>query len=496
MEKRAAEVWQRIAGFEFDEPDAVQPMERRLARENGWEIGFARRVLHEYRRFLLLAAVAGHPISPSDEVDQAWHLHLVYTRSYWQRLCRDVLGFPLHHEPSRGGVEEGAKFKAWYRQTLESYRRVFGEEPPPDIWPRPEVAESPAPSRHRRIDCSRFWLIPKPGRTAVRNRRWRAWVAMAWATTGFGCASMYGTYPFSLPGPQFLPVFFFFAVAVFSAAGALRWYLRKPSLPTRLERESEDPYLLAYLAGGHARAVQAAIVSLAGRKALRVDDSGYLFADQPAGAEAHPLERAVHATLSRSASQTVRSVTIATTGLGTILEENLQSRGWWVDGAHRHLARWWPLTISLVVPAVGLLRTFQGMSRGYASEFILILSIVSLVVALVLFLRRPGRSRLGSQILAERRARHAGWKRGGAPMTDPVTSGGAAMGAGLLLPLVVGLFGSRALANTELANLRRTLLPADTSSSGCGTSGGGDGGGGGGDGGGGGCGGCGGGGGD
>ncbi|MEK6230809.1 MAG: hypothetical protein N2A42_03075 [Luteolibacter sp.] len=33
----------------------------------------------EYKRFVALAMLAGHPVTPSEEVDQAWHLHLVYT---------------------------------------------------------------------------------------------------------------------------------------------------------------------------------------------------------------------------------------------------------------------------------------------------------------------------------------------------------------------------------------------------------------------------------
>ena len=40
-------------------------------------------------------AFVGRHIGPSDEVDQAWHLHLVYTRSYWGEFCPNVLGKPL-----------------------------------------------------------------------------------------------------------------------------------------------------------------------------------------------------------------------------------------------------------------------------------------------------------------------------------------------------------------------------------------------------------------
>ena len=101
--KLEVELWQRIAAFEFDPVDAALPFSRRLARDNGWSDAFAQRAVEEYRRFVFLAMVAGHPVTPSDEVDQVWHLHLCYTRSYWEDLCGEVLPRPLHHGPTRGG---------------------------------------------------------------------------------------------------------------------------------------------------------------------------------------------------------------------------------------------------------------------------------------------------------------------------------------------------------------------------------------------------------
>ena len=88
---------ERIMAFELDDSCAHLPFTARLAREQGWTHVFAGRVVTEYKRFVVLAMLAGHPVTPSEEVDQVWHLHLVYTRSYWQGLCRDVLGRELHH---------------------------------------------------------------------------------------------------------------------------------------------------------------------------------------------------------------------------------------------------------------------------------------------------------------------------------------------------------------------------------------------------------------
>ena len=154
---------ERIQAFSFDAGPTAYPFWSRLASENGWSMGDAARAIAEYRRFLYLAVAAGHPVSPSDHVDQVWHLHLLYTESYWNRLCRDVLGMPLHHHPTTGGASERAKFDAWYRTTLESYRRVFFQDPPANIWPNPERRAS-GTERYQRINTRRSWIVRKPWR--------------------------------------------------------------------------------------------------------------------------------------------------------------------------------------------------------------------------------------------------------------------------------------------------------------------------------------------
>ena len=47
-----------------------------------------------------------------------------------------------------------------YSQTLASYRRVFGSEPPSDIWPAP-FERFAAAGALRWVDSSRYWAVPK-----------------------------------------------------------------------------------------------------------------------------------------------------------------------------------------------------------------------------------------------------------------------------------------------------------------------------------------------
>lgn len=154
------ELWHRLSGFEFDLQEVDFSFSDRLARENNWSRNFTLQVLEEYRRFLYLACVADHEVTPSDEVDQAWHLHLCYTRSYWHDLCRDTLGCPLHHGPTKGGSRDAARFPRQYEATFDSYRTEFGAEPPSQVWP-----DSRTRFQRRRIakvDRAQYVIFSKP----------------------------------------------------------------------------------------------------------------------------------------------------------------------------------------------------------------------------------------------------------------------------------------------------------------------------------------------
>jgi hypothetical protein len=129
------ELWHRIAAHEIGPPDASLTFAARLARENRWSLAHAEAVIGEYKRFTYLALTAGHEVTPSDAVDQAWHLHLTYSRDYWQTFCPQVLQADLHHGPTKGGVAERERFYHQYAATLAAYEAAFGAPPPPAIWP-------------------------------------------------------------------------------------------------------------------------------------------------------------------------------------------------------------------------------------------------------------------------------------------------------------------------------------------------------------------------
>ncbi len=544
------ELWQRLEAHAFDDPAVTFPFSLRLAEENTWSLAFTRRALEEYRRFAFLAVAAGHPVSPSDAVDQVWHLHLLYTRDYWGEFCTNVLRAPLHHGPTRGGVEERDKFADWYGRTLASYRKFFGE-PPADFWPA-----TPSHPHAVRLDIAANWVVRKP--------RWWSWVnrgRVFSAKVVAGCRAAAGaalrrdggsesrrkaaptvagkaegmatsvivmlvaavafvpsrveaaavpanaSWPFGLRGPEFLEFFCWFTVAVFAVAGALRWYWRGPGAGAA-RGETLDGYEAAQLAGGEARVFAAVVANLCNRGLIEFSKGEMIRTGEPAPAKLLLLESVVLAAVrvEGSAPRVVREVARRAMAANAA---TLEASGLVVAGGAWPTARAVPLLLALAVPFVGAIKIFIGLNLAKPVGYLVVLSLLTLVLAFVAFGRRMWRTRRGDAVLEELRAEHARL----ATLSDAALGGAE---GSMMLPLAVGLFGVGVLSSTALADVPVQLKPprrigdgadgsggcSSTSSDsgggggGDGGGGGGDGGGGGGDGGGGGCGGCGGGGGD
>lgn len=172
-------LWSRIACFTPDDPQADFQFTDRLARENGWSKAFAAGAIEEYKKFVYLAAVSERHVTPSDIVDQVWHLHLTFTRSYWDMLCGGVLQKPLHHNPTKGGPAERARYRTQYAETLALYRSEFGCDAPQAFWPDAHARFAAAASQLW-VDRRRHWVIPKPD--------WWGLAGVAFAIVGVGTA--------------------------------------------------------------------------------------------------------------------------------------------------------------------------------------------------------------------------------------------------------------------------------------------------------------------
>lgn len=153
-------VWLALSHYSIGPEGAALSFADRLARENGWPADHAERVIEEYRRFAFLAATGVQDVTPSDAVDQAWHLHLTYTRDYWDRFCPEVLGCKVHHGPTAGGGDERQRHFEQYAATLKAYETAFGSSPPADIWPSAAHLLIEAP-RARRVHPREVFILPR-----------------------------------------------------------------------------------------------------------------------------------------------------------------------------------------------------------------------------------------------------------------------------------------------------------------------------------------------
>lgn len=160
MDSKEQELWKKIKAFEISDPGAEFSFVDRLARENAWTLEYAVRTILEYKRFIFLICVAKHPLTPSDQVDQVWHLHLIYTESYWVAFCKNTLGRNIQHGPTKGGASERVRYNNLYEATKGLYQSTFGAEPPADIWPSSEVRFGQI--RFSRVNLHTNWVIPKP----------------------------------------------------------------------------------------------------------------------------------------------------------------------------------------------------------------------------------------------------------------------------------------------------------------------------------------------
>ncbi|HBE72119.1 MAG TPA: hypothetical protein DDW52_28615, partial [Planctomycetaceae bacterium] len=394
----------RVEQFEIDPGDKSLRFVDRLARENSWTRSFAQRVVDEYKRFCILAMRAGHPVTPSEEVDQAWHLHLTYTRSYWDRFCRE-LGKPLHHEPTAGGVSEGAKFRSWYAETLASYERIFGHVPPPDVWPSPRQRFEHA-GDWKWVNVGRYWMIP----------RQRTWIAIMVAfvvvflTVLPGCAAamrspdsnlallsdiaLFKIPPFNLNGTQFLNFYAGLGAIALLAGVFTRLYLvdqeRKASIGQEQPNLSTDE--LAVLAGGLRRLTEVSLTRLFTSGAISAEKKlmGWKFNATGPAPPSTGLDHELYMAITMGT---------ATDKLGSTakphfdrIADRLQSLGLRRGEGAVYLP---VLFVVLAILALGGMRLLQGIAAGEEVGFLIGLMFLVTVVGILISVRYSMNTPLG-----------------------------------------------------------------------------------------------------
>lgn len=418
----AADLLRRIEAHGFDTPDEPLAFESRLADDHGWTLGHALAVAQEYRRFLVLTQVAGQVVSPSPDVDEAWHLHLTRTAHY-EAFCTAVFGRFLHHAPARAG--EGAKHRDMYAATLEAYRIAFGSSAPAVIWPRP--GQPPA----RQVIAAPGWTVP----WSLRHGNQLGLAVLLLAVVAGVLLDRTGLlHPLQRVGPvEFLAG----AALVMLVLG---WWGLRPGVPPPQStvRDRLEPYEAAWFSGGAPRMAMTAIAALTERGLLmapgKAPDRG---ARPPIAVNRSVVARCVHpaeaACLAAATDAGLRFTDAchALRPLAAEIERRLVAAGIAADTAALPRPRAQALLGMLVLLVVEVARIVHAAGTPHRVGFLVLLTLAGMGLAWALA-RRPGRTSARAE-RALRPLRLAAGRYAKAPRTGQALAFGVALIGGTAL---------------------------------------------------------------
>ena len=381
----------------------------------------------------MLTQVAGTPVCPSDDVDQAWHLHITRTADY-ERFCREVFGRFVHHRPAGGGEDEHQRHRAMYADTLSMYRQAFRVPPPPEVWPGTEARFASPPRAPAQI------ALPGPfahaGFLAVMAGALIVLLAMALNLAGAFAASH------EISGPHFLLV----AIPVTLALVTLSVLSTSPFVRAS-PRDTLDAYEAAWLAGGTPRLATTAI-------GLLVDGGGLVLQRTEASSTwrrktvnrlvvaparpdgLHPVELACLAGAGRGALEFDRAER-ALADLGLRIGERLRRAGLASDAGSVSPARGAMALLVATWLVVALERVLHAMTAPRPMGFLVLLAVASAGTLLRLILRQRATWRGRRAIEALERILERRRLRRGKPVTERISPALLPMALALLGPGVV-----------------------------------------------------------
>jgi uncharacterized protein (TIGR04222 family) len=470
------ELWHRLESWHPDNAGGSLPFSHRLQQENGWTKGYAESAIDEYRKFLFLSQVANHIVCPSEDVDQVWHQHLTYTRSYWEDLCGQVLKRPLHHQPTRGGQAETELYIDLYARTLASYEEWFGDPPDAQFWPK--VADRFKPKEMQRVDRLKYLLIRRPTLTLSRLAElpaaihfWLQEIPLLARVANVACFGLtmllipaaIPVSPLDWAGPDFLLWYIWMSIGATGTAFLLR-HIMWPDDPDVPE---DFGYIeVACLKGNWKLSVNAVLAKLLAAKHVIADVQGTKTQFSFTGADTtgtSDFENAVVESLRKAPGLTMTDLHHELQVPGEQLEQSLRQQGLLTSNASYALApRFFSFLIMAMVAGFGLAKVNVGLSRGKPVGFLIAMLVVVCITAIWFFVR-PRVTSGARRWLRQQKQEHAGLKdTAGADLRSPEN-----------IAIGTALFGVAALAGSQFLPLK-TAWQANRGqfgSSGCGTAG-------------------------
>jgi uncharacterized protein (TIGR04222 family) len=336
------ELWEKIQTFKLDDPTSAFPFSKKLAKENNWTALFTNRAIEEYKKFIFLCCISPTGASPSEVVDEVWHMHLTYTDNYWNQFCKQTLAKEIHHHPSKGGNAENEKHTNWYEDTLKLYEKQFHNKPPADIWPEEQLLTA---------DINEPIYDPAFFKTLL--------IIFLIAVVVFIAA----TNLFHLNGDDFLNYYF-----LLCAGGLIALFISQRHKDEKLKRiidqnfpQKTNPYQMARFLYGVRRCYQTALVDLLQRGIIATHGNDYKITGHLlhiTEKEDNPLLQALQQNFTTGDTFTYND------GLGLIDRDTV---------VHKDIERLYRLSQKvdyqkLIIPGIVLLIGFARFLQGMANE--------------------------------------------------------------------------------------------------------------------------------
>lgn len=103
---------------------------RKVQQDQEWDEEQLGQAIKDYQRYLyLLKRYPNRPLCPSDDIDQMWHQHILFTVKY-AKDCQNIFGYFQHHHPYFGLARaDKATVARNVRLTISLFEKEFGEAP-------------------------------------------------------------------------------------------------------------------------------------------------------------------------------------------------------------------------------------------------------------------------------------------------------------------------------------------------------------------------------
>lgn len=266
--------------------------------------------------------------------------------------------------------------------------------------------------------------------------------------------------PFDLPGPKFLLFYLVtLAIAILIATLLRRWLISSGE-DFSVRRVTVDPYEAAYLRGGAQQAINTAIAMLVQIKALKISKTTLSFSSSHVAAT-HPVEQAILKTISSKAGQDISKVRTSLSLKDEInrMAERLKMLGLVLSDERWRKVRKAPALVILIVFLFGIVKILIGVSRDRPISFLFVLCMLTGIIALWFYSKRPDVTPLGKTVLKQLKEENAALEMTARTQPQRLAGGDVA--------LALGLFGisGLAFADDSWADLRRALQPPSSSSS-------------------------------